>query len=131
MQLPSGSIYSGSRLAATERIDDRLLRWLCIARKKRKVSADNAERQVDPETADASSARSPGCRGKKRFALKQNRSKDFRIGESVEVEEPVRMAEHGVEARDRGLDETLIDTFPCSDALSSIPNPAVERRIRA
>lgn len=30
------------------------------------------------------------------------------------------------QARDRGLDQTLSDTFPCSDALSSIPNPAVE-----
>ena len=30
------------------------------------------------------------------------------------------------QARDRGLDQTLTDTFPCSDALSSIPNPAVE-----
>jgi hypothetical protein len=29
------------------------------------------------------------------------------------------------QARDRGLDQTLSDTFPCSDALSSIPNPAV------
>ncbi len=30
------------------------------------------------------------------------------------------------QARDRGLDQTLSDTFPCSDALSSIPDPAVE-----
>jgi hypothetical protein len=30
------------------------------------------------------------------------------------------------QAKDRGLDQTLIDTFPCSDALSSIPDPAVE-----
>ena len=30
------------------------------------------------------------------------------------------------QARDRGLDQTLRDTFPCSDALSSIPNPAVK-----
>lgn len=30
------------------------------------------------------------------------------------------------QARDRGLDETLSDTFPCSDPLSSIPDPQVE-----
>lgn len=30
------------------------------------------------------------------------------------------------QARDRGLDQTLTDTFPCSDALSTIPNPAME-----
>jgi hypothetical protein len=29
-------------------------------------------------------------------------------------------------ARDRGLDETLCQTFPCSDALSSIPDPSME-----
>lgn len=29
-------------------------------------------------------------------------------------------------ARDRGLDETLCQTFPCSDAPSSIPDPSVE-----
>lgn len=28
--------------------------------------------------------------------------------------------------RDRGLDETLSQTFPCSDALSSIPDPSME-----
>jgi len=50
------------------------------------------------------------------------------MGASFEVEERMRKAEHVVEARDRGLDETLIDTFPCSDALSSIPNPAVKCR---
>ncbi len=26
-------------------------------------------------------------------------------------------------ARERGLDETLKETFPCSDALSAIPDP--------
>jgi hypothetical protein len=30
--------------------------------------------------------------------------------------------------RERGLDETLMQTFPCSDALSSIPDPSVECR---
>lgn len=30
------------------------------------------------------------------------------------------------QAKDRGLDQTLSDTFPCSDALSSIPDPPVE-----
>ncbi len=33
------------------------------------------------------------------------------------------------QARDRGLDQTLSDTFPCSDALSSIPDPAVESAV--
>jgi hypothetical protein len=33
------------------------------------------------------------------------------------------------QARDRGLDQTLSDTFPCSDALSSIPNPAMESMV--
>lgn len=30
------------------------------------------------------------------------------------------------EARERGLDETLAETFPASDPLSSDPDPAVE-----
>ncbi|HEY5174716.1 MAG TPA: hypothetical protein VII95_04025 [Terriglobales bacterium] len=38
---------------------------------------------------------------------------------------PRRNANTTAEARDRGLDETLSDTFPCSDALSSIPDPPV------
>jgi len=64
---------------------------------------------------------------------------DCRQG-SVQLRTPVasgRTSLHGAEkgscrpglagqARDRGLDQTLSDTFPCSDALSSIPNPAVE-----
>lgn len=29
--------------------------------------------------------------------------------------------------RERGLDETLAETFPCSDAISSIPNPMLIR----
>jgi hypothetical protein len=33
--------------------------------------------------------------------------------------------------RERGLDETLSQTFPCSDALSSIPDPSVESGISA
>jgi hypothetical protein len=39
---------------------------------------------------------------------------------------PRRNANTTAEASDRGLDETLSDTFPCSDALSSIPDPPVE-----
>ncbi len=30
------------------------------------------------------------------------------------------------DARERGLDKTLADTFPCSDAFSSIPDPSLE-----
>jgi hypothetical protein len=32
----------------------------------------------------------------------------------------------GGTARDRGLDQTLKETFPCSDALSCIPDPRLE-----
>jgi hypothetical protein len=39
---------------------------------------------------------------------------------------PRENANTTVDARDRGLDETLSETFPCSDALSSIPDPPVE-----
>jgi len=28
--------------------------------------------------------------------------------------------------REQGLDKTLADTFPCSDPLSSIPNPGIQ-----
>src|SRR5581483_10614280 len=31
------------------------------------------------------------------------------------------------DGRDHGLDRTLWETFPCSDPLSSIPNPHLER----
>jgi hypothetical protein len=31
------------------------------------------------------------------------------------------------DGRDQGLDRTLGETFPCSDPLSSIPNPYLER----
>ncbi len=31
------------------------------------------------------------------------------------------------DGRDHGLDRTLGETFPCSDPLSSIPNPHLER----
>lgn len=88
------------------------------------------EKYIEPETADASSARSLGHQARS-ASRKQDRSRHLVIGETLEVEECIRKSEHAVEARDRGLDETLIDTFPCSDALSSIPNPAVEYRIRA
>ena len=33
--------------------------------------------------------------------------------------------------RERGLDETLSDTFPCSDPLSSIPNPVLRPETNA
>jgi hypothetical protein len=56
----------------------------------------------------------------------RKRSGNLRVGEDLKVQEPVHIAEHAGEARDRGLDETLIDTFPCSDPFSSIPNPAIE-----
>lgn len=29
--------------------------------------------------------------------------------------------------REQGLDSTLAETFPCSDALSSIPNPELDK----
>src|SRR5581483_9507159 len=92
-----------------------------------KMPRDNRDRYIDPKTADVSSRRSPG-RQSTGFARKQETSRALRMGASFEVEERMRKAEHVVEARDRGLDETLIDTFPCSDALSSIPNPAVKCR---
>jgi hypothetical protein len=90
----------------------------------------NRERYIDPESADESSSRS-GRRPAREFARKQDTSRVLRIEASFVVEERIPKAEHAVEARDRGLDETLIDTFPCSDALSSIPDPAVECRLRA
>ena len=34
-------------------------------------------------------------------------------------------------SREQGLDKTLADTFPCSDALSTIPNPTMLMRISA
>lgn len=37
----------------------------------------------------------------------------------------VAKAEHEP-ARERGLDKTLADTFPCSDPFSSVPDPALE-----
>lgn len=43
---------------------------------------------------------------------------------------PRENANTTVDARDRGLDETLSETFPCSDALSSIPDPLVEGVVR-
>lgn len=85
---------------------------------------------IEPEPADASRARSLGHQAKS-FAAKQERSRHLVIDQTLEIEECAPKAEQALEARDRGLDETLTDTFPCSDALSSIPNPAVEHRIRA
>jgi hypothetical protein len=84
----------------------------------------NREKYIDPESADESSGRSRGHQTRE-FARKEDTFRALRI------EERVRKAEHAVEVRDRGLDETLIDTFPCSDALSSIPHPAVECRLGA
>lgn len=88
----------------------------------------NRERYIDPESADESSSSSGRRPARER---KQDTSRALRIEASFVVEERMRKAEHAVEARDRGLDETLIDTFPCSDALFSIPDPAVECRLRA
>ena len=31
-----------------------------------------------------------------------------------------------LDRREKGLDKTLADSFPCSDPLSSIPNPTVK-----
>jgi hypothetical protein len=93
-----------------------------------KMSGLSRERYIDPKNADESSRRSRGHRAKE-FTGKQNTSRDVRIEASFEVE-GMPEAEHAIEARDRGLDETLIETFPCSDALSSIPDPAVVCRIR-
>jgi len=91
-----------------------------------KMPSLSRERYVDLEGADESSRRSGGHRARE-FARKQDTSRVLRI-EASGAEERTRKAELVVEARDRGLDETLIDTFPCSDALSSIPDPAVECR---
>jgi hypothetical protein len=45
---------------------------------------------------------------------------------SIEQEDsrsPAHLAADREESRERGLDATLAETFPCSDPLSSIPNP--------
>jgi hypothetical protein len=38
----------------------------------------------------------------------------------------VKAKDSSEDLRDCGLDRTLADTFPCSDPLSSIPNPACD-----
>ena len=40
---------------------------------------------------------------------------------------PLRSVEENdlLDRREKGLDKTLADSFPCSDPLSSIPNPTV------
>lgn len=47
-----------------------------------------------------------------RSSLPENRRRFFR-----------RCGEEQERMRERGLDNTLAETFPCSDALSSIPDP--------
>lgn len=48
------------------------------------------------------------------------------LGSSTRLERTPQSEQITVDAKDRGLDETLSETFPCSDALSSIPDPPVE-----
>jgi len=46
-------------------------------------------------------------------------------------EEPERLPLANREAHERALDETLAETFPASDPLSSIPDPASDDPLAA
>lgn len=46
------------------------------------------------------------------------------IGEAHLRQSAAENLRHGQETREYSLDRTLSETFPCSDPLSSIPNPA-------
>ena len=46
-----------------------------------------------------------------------------RTSDSQNFVHPGELLSKDIEWRETGLDETLAETFPCSDPLSSIPNP--------
>ncbi len=46
--------------------------------------------------------------------------------QATSARQPRSVEEHNLsDRREKGLDKTLADSFPCSDPLSSIPNPTV------
>jgi hypothetical protein len=92
------------------------------------MPSNSPEIYVDLQSAAVSSRRASKHQ-RRSFARKQDRSERLQIDEHLDVKERIHQSEPAAQARDRGLDETLSDTFPCSDALSSIPNPAVESGI--
>jgi len=52
-----------------------------------------------------------------------SRVSSMRSIEQEDSRSPAHLAADREESRERGLDATLAETFPCSDPLSSIPNP--------
>src|SRR5579883_640224 len=58
-----------------------------------------------------------------RIARRYEKSRTTRNGETSETD--VVPIDHMRIEREKGLDQTLAQTFPCSDALSTDPNPSV------
>jgi hypothetical protein len=58
--------------------------------------------------------------GRRSDALKQSRQEQMEANPASPASRTIRIDQI---RREIGLDETLAETFPCSDPLSSIPNP--------
>jgi hypothetical protein len=58
-----------------------------------------------------------GIRDTRGYCQSGNVSKEYAVGKLASEESHF--------PRERGLDDTLAQTFPCSDPLSSIPDPGV------